>query len=162
MTYADIADVEVDHGPVSDDDAPRVESLIERAEAQLLLCVPDLAARLTAGRTTIALVRQGVSEMGVAVLSGPRTPGAVSFTESTTNGPFSASRSGTLSSGSASGSLALTRRHRMLLGGTQGAQSISCDDPALAHVHRSPRSVDYGIGYDSARYGLIWPEPWSP
>lgn len=168
MAYADIADVEVDYGPIGDADTARVESLIERAEAQVTLRVPDLPARLDSGRTTMPLVKQVIGEMVANVLRNPR--GAVTFTESKTNGPFSATQSGTLAAGSAAGTLVLTRRHLTLLGGHRGAQTVPYADPALRRLFRRPcfcrryeHRHEYGDGCDSFpgegedRYGFVWP-----
>lgn len=107
--FAELYDVELDYGTISTDLAPKVDLLINRAEAQLALVDPDLAARVNAGEVSAVLVTQVVCEMVVAVLRNPE--GIQSSTE--TVGPFSGSRT---FSDAASGRLVVTRRHRQLLG----------------------------------------------
>ncbi|GLZ47966.1 hypothetical protein Acsp06_41510 [Actinomycetospora sp. NBRC 106375] len=146
MTTTLIEDVEVDHGPLSVEDTARVLVLIERAEAQIALRVPDLAARISAGRTSTALLRQVVAELVTAKLRNPHD--YVSSTRSITNGPFSSTESGTRPTGSTSG-LTLTRRHMRLLGEVRGCQSIPVGDPALSSLSAQPAVAQRDRGGDS-------------
>lgn len=137
--YATVADVEVDYGaPVGDDKTAMVESLIERAEEQIRQAVPDLDARIVAGRTSAVLVKQVVCEMVVSVVVNPT--GERAKTE--TVGPFSrtVSYGGQYSANNDNGlgRLILTRRHRTLLGSRQGAVTIPNGDPALRYPLRRP------------------------
>jgi hypothetical protein len=163
MPYAGIEDVEIDYGPVSDADKARVLVLIERVEAQLVQRVPDLAARITAGRTSTALVRQVVAEIVAGRLRNPE--GYVTGTRSVSNGPFSSTVSGTRAAGAAAGALVLTRQHLYLLGTRRGTQSVSNGDPALSRVAVSQPGGGGVAGLaagepEGVHFGCMWPLPW--
>lgn len=162
MSYAGIEDVEVDFGgTLSADESARALVLIDRAEAQIGQRVPDLAARITAGRTSIALVRQVVAEVVADKLRNPQ--GYVTGTRSVTNGPFSSTESGTRATGAAVG-LTLTRRQLQLLGDRRGAQSVPVGDPALAHVPVRPlyeRGREFPLYGGHEGEGYVWPDPWA-
>jgi hypothetical protein len=160
MPYAGIEDVEVDYGPIPDAEVGRVTELITRVEAQISQRVPDLAARITAGRTSAVLVRQIVAEIVAAKLRNPE--GYMQRSHTITKGPFSESQSGTIAGGVAGGgggTAGLTRRHLQLLGARRGAQSMSVDDPALPYVARGP--LPSWIP-DGDHVGLLWPPPVTP
>jgi hypothetical protein len=156
MAYAGIEDIEVDYGPVPDAEAGRVLALIERVEAQISQRVPDLAARITAGRTTENLVRQVVSELVTVKLRNPE--GYMQRSHTVTKGPYSESTSGTIAGGVAGGGgqPVLTRRHLRFLGCPAGAQTVPLADDALPYVPRAP--VGSSIP-DGTRVGLLWPAP---
>lgn len=160
MAYADIEDVIVDYGPVPDADVPRVMTLIERVEAQISQRVPDLDARITAGRTTLPLVRQVVAEVVATKLRNPE--GYMQRSHTVTRGPYSESVAGTVAGGVAGGGgqATLTRRHLRLLGSPAGAASVPLADDALRRPIRT-RGLT-GAGEDlpeGVPYGNIWPDP---
>lgn len=119
MSFTVIGDVEVDYGPVPDGDVERVEKLIDRVEAWLEVEVPDLASRVSSGRTTVERIAIVVAELVTGVLRNPT--GLRSF--SRTEGPFSTS--GTYASDAGEGG-GLSARHLRLLGilGARGAFTI--------------------------------------
>lgn len=153
--YATVADVEVDNGaPIPADQVAMVEALIERAEEQVRQAVPDLDARIAAGRTSEILVRQVICEMVSDVVVNPT--GVRAKTE--TVGPFSqtVSYGGQYSANNDSGlgRLVLSKRHLKLLGQRQGAVTIPNGDPALRYPVRDPADR-WEPGRE--RFGYLWP-----
>lgn len=114
MPYATVSDVSIDFEVIPDADIDKVETLLERAEARILQDFPDLAARMSGGRTSLVLVKQVESEMVAAVLRNPN--GTKNSYSQEMVGPFSRQLQSTLDSALASGILELTARHRVLLG----------------------------------------------
>lgn len=129
--YVSLGDVETDFGPVDAADQEKVETLIDRAEARVLQATPDLEDRLARRVTNMDLVKQVICEMVATVLRNP--DGARSVTESV--GPFSRGMGfgGSFTTGvdAGFGTLDLTTRHRVLLGGTKSG-SVG---PRLGELH---------------------------
>lgn len=152
--YAEIADVETYFGPVPEHDVERVGELLDQAEALVGQRIPNLAERITAGRTTVTLVRLVVAEMVCEVLRNPE--GIRQRSE--TVGPFSRSSTygGTQTAGVVDpemGVLTLSRRQRLLLGDRRGAVTVPAADPALARPLRDPTDERYRSD------GYVWPAP---
>lgn len=140
MAYASVQDVAIDYdGDLSDDaTVDKVMTLIERAEGRIRQEYRDLDIRIEDGRTSLALVKQVESEMVASVLRNPG--GYTNQSTSNTNGPFSESISGTLSTTAASGLLRLTRAHRELLGDRAGAVSAVSAGGHPPHAYGYVRS----------------------
>lgn len=141
--FATIADVEVDFGPVPNEQTAQVESLIVRAEAQIRQAVPDLDARIAAGRTNETLVIQVISEMVSTMLRNPE--GVDNRTK--TVGPFTESVSFVNSGSRATieAGLYLLPRHLRLLGDARrGVYTV-----ALGSAHPPEQ-------YGPTPYGQVW------
>ena len=128
--YADVRAVELEWSrKVSGDALEHVNWLIDKAEA-VLLTVPGLAARITAGTTTTAQLRYVVAAMVVRTLRNPEGK------RSETAGDYSYE----LASGSSGESgMTLTVAERRLLGVGGRAGSIPLVDDALEYPMKSHR-----------------------
>ena len=132
-TYADVQAVELEwNQTVADSAVPHVNWLIDKAEA-VLLTVPGLSARITAGTTTAAQLRHVVAAMVVRVLRNPEGK------RSETAGDYSYE----LASGTSGQSgMYLTAAERRLLGVGGRAGSFPLVDDALEHPIRTRRWWD--------------------
>lgn len=106
-------------------EVPQVGHLLDRVEREIARHV-DVAARIAAGRTTTADVRDAVVAIAVRVM---RNPGGV---RSQSTGPFSQ----VIDSSVASGRIEITRADRRALGMAVGAGTVAVTDPALATLVR--------------------------
>src|SRR5688500_527510 len=136
--YADVRAVELEWSrKVSGDALEHVNWLIDKAEA-VLLTVPGLAARITAGTTTTAQLRYVVAAMVVRTLRNPEGK------RSETAGDYSYE----LASGSSGESgMTLTVAERRLLGVGGRAGSIPLVDDALEYPMKSHRWWEPGEGW---------------
>ncbi len=116
MPFATMSDVAIYAPDLTDDLEDTVETLLEQAEAEILLTFPDLAARVADGRTQLVLLKRVEAEMVSSVMRNPRAWSSTS--ESI--GPLS--NSYTINTAVASGLLKLTDAHLRLL---QGASALS-------------------------------------
>jgi hypothetical protein len=128
--YADVRAVELEwNRKVSGDALEHVNWLIDKAEA-VLVTVPGLAARITAGTTTIPQLRYVVAAMVVRVLRNPEGK------RSETAGDYSYE----LATGSSGESgMSLTAAERRLLGIGGRANSIQLVDDALEYPIKNHR-----------------------
>lgn len=152
MGYATVSDVATLYGPIplGDEQYVQVVELLEWAEDEVKQRVPDLAARIEAGRTSDSLVRRVLAEMVTQFLRNPE--GYVSSSMSRTIGSVVDARSGTYGSGR-SGQLELTRRHLRLLGQRVGGVTLPNADPALPAVVHAPSSV-----FGAPAFGNVHPD----
>jgi hypothetical protein len=162
MPYTGVEDVEVDYGsPIGEADIARVTRMITRAEAMIDQRVPDLAERITAGRTSTELVRQVVAELVANKLRNP--DGFMQRSHTVTAGPFAESVAGTVAGGVAGGgggTFTLTRRHLRLLGNPGAATTMPLADDALRYPVRLRGSIAGAEYPEGVPYGNVWPEPW--
>lgn len=72
MPFATVSDVAVYVPDLTDGDEDTVETLLEQAEAEVLLTFPDLDARVADGRTQLVLLKRVEAEMVSSVMRNPR------------------------------------------------------------------------------------------
>lgn len=111
-TYATLAELQVRYGkPFASDE--QAQQLLDDAESEVQLRVPDLAQRIADERVSLGVVERVVCEMVLAVLHNPmgvqsgattKTVGQVSRVSSQTFGAIT------------TGELRMTRHHLALLG----------------------------------------------
>lgn len=120
-TYAQVEHVEDAFRPLGPREIPHVQATLDRAEREVARSV-DVAARITAGLTTLDDVRDCLVSMVTRLL---RNPGGV---RSQSSGPFSQ----VIDASVASGRLEITRAERRMLGMAAGAVTVDVVDPAIA------------------------------
>ncbi len=122
MPFATMSDVAIYVPDLSPELEDTVETLLEQAEAEILLTFPDLPARVSDGRTQLVLLKRVEAEMVSSVL---RNPNAWSST-SESIGPLS--NSYTINTAVASGLIKMTDAHVRLI---QGGSAIAKRSPSM-------------------------------
>lgn len=121
-TYAQVEHVEQAWTrPFGPREIPHVQAALDRAEREVARSV-DVAARVTAGLTTAADVRDALVSIVVRLM---RNPGGV---RSQSSGPFSQ----VIDASVASGRLEITRAERRMLGMAAGAVTVDVVDQTIA------------------------------
>lgn len=133
-TYATVQDVKDRYeGVIPDSSDPAVQTKLDDAEEFLAARAGDIAARITAGKTTARRVKMVLCNMILRVLRNP------TGTRQENAGPFGRS----FDQAVASGKLFLTRDDRMLLGLVGGATTVQVGDDALDLPTRYPGLADW-------------------
>ncbi|MBE7195418.1 MAG: hypothetical protein INR66_23440 [Gordonia polyisoprenivorans] len=125
MPYATVSDVAIYAPDLTSDLDDTVETLLEQAEAEILLTFPDLDARVADGRTKLVLIKRVEAEMVSSVMRNPRAWSSTS--ESV--GPLS--NSYTINTQVASGLMKLTDVHVRLI---QGVPTVAPGAAGGAYV----------------------------
>lgn len=109
MAYASFSDVEIYVPDLAEEDEPKVEVLLEQAEAEILLEFPDLDARVADGRTRLVLLQRVEAEMVASVMRNPNA------WTSSSEGIGGLSESHGFNLAAASGLLVFTDKHRAMV-----------------------------------------------
>lgn len=116
MPFATMSDVAIYAPDMTEDLEDTVETLLEQAEAEIMLTFPDLATRVADGRTLLVHIKRVESEMVASVMRNPRALSS----SSESIGPLS--NSSTINVAVASGLLKMTDVHVRLI---QGVSTVA-------------------------------------
>lgn len=131
--YTTVMDVEHEwNRTVTDADSAHVVRQIDKAERMVIRAIPGLAARITAGTTTIADVRFVVASMVVRVLRNPDGK------QAETAGDYSYQ----LSTAATRSTMYLSAEEKAILRGPALPNTVQLDDAALERPLRRPYPLD--------------------
>lgn len=144
--YTTVMDVEFEwNRVVPDGDAAHVVRQIDKAERMVTRAVPDLAARITAGSTTVADVKYVVASMVTRVLRNPDGK------QAETAGDYSYQ----LSTAATRSTMYLAADEKAILRGPALPTSLQLDDDALRYPLRKPYPLD--VHRDRLGFTGDWP-----